>query len=61
MLAAKVESKNGTVDPIARNAKSLERVFPEPPKRDFTLALSGEFNDISYWLLDFWPIGYLMG
>jgi hypothetical protein len=47
-LAAKVESKNGTEETIATTANIFERVLPEPPKRDFTLPLNGEFKDISY-------------
>jgi hypothetical protein len=46
-LAANVDIKNGTDDAIAAIAKNFERDLPEPPKRDFTLPLNGEFKDIS--------------
>jgi hypothetical protein len=45
-LAAKVESKKGTEAAITAIPKNFEGDLPEPPKRDFTLPLNGEFNDI---------------
>ena len=42
--AAKVETKNGIETATATAAAILERERPEPPKRDFTLPLNGEFN-----------------
>ena len=42
--AANVDTKNGIETTTAIAAAILERERPEPPKRDFTLPLNGEFN-----------------
>lgn len=46
-LAANVDIKNGTEAAIAASAKTFDFDLPEPPKRDFTLPLNGEFKDIT--------------
>ena len=56
-LAAKVDNKNGTEETIATTANIFERVLPEPPKRDFTLPLNGEFKDIFIAPRKFHPTG----